>query len=115
MSTSDIVTAVIFFVFVGLLLTGASATLRRSIAYARRNIDQPILLPRDRDLLLGLTIPFVATGLVRLFGWREAIFDDAGDAEVWWVLLTGLPPIYALARYDWFELFRIERDVENDQ
>lgn len=115
MSTSDVVTAVIFFAFVALLVIGATTTVKRSVQYARRRLAQPVLLPRDRDLILGLTIPFVAIGLSRLLDLRDLITDSAGDPEVWWILITGLPPVYALARYDWFELFRIERDVEGDE
>lgn len=112
MSASDIVSAVIFFAFVALLVIGATTTVKRSLAYFRKGLKQPVLLPRDRDLILGLTIPFVAIGLSRLLDLRAVITDNAGDPQVWWILLTGLPPLYALARYDWFELFRIERDAD---
>ena len=111
--TSDQLTALVFIVFVGLLIVGASATLRRSIEYARRGIDQPILLPRDRDMLLGLTVPFGAITAVRLFELRSWVSDAAGDPYWWWILITGLPPIYAIGRYVWFELRVIERqDVD---
>lgn len=110
MSVSDVVAAVIFFTFVVLLVIGATTTTRRSLGYFQKGLKQPVLLPRDRDLVLGLAIPFVATGVMRLLGLRDLITDSAGDPQVWWILLTGLPPLYAMARFDWFELFRIERD-----
>lgn len=101
--------AAIFIIFTTLLVVGAISTLLRSLHYRRRRLPQPVLLPRDRDLLIGLALPFVAIAAVRVFGAQGAITDGDGVNQLWWVLVTGLPPIYALGRYCWFELRVIER------
>lgn len=103
------VTVAIFVAFLVLLIVGATSTVMRSIRYRQRGLPQPVLLGRDRDLLLGLAVPFLAIGFVRLLGLRDVVTDEAGRAALWWVLATGLPPVYAVARYCWFELFVIER------
>ena len=108
MSLSDAVSTTVFVLFVLLLLVGASTTVRRAIAYNRRGRPMPVLLPRDRDLLLGLTIPFATISCVRVFNLTPLVIDGNGDAHVWYVLLTGAPALYALARYCYFELFVIE-------
>lgn len=109
MTTNELVSAAIFVVFVGLLVWGATSTSMRSLRYARRNLRQPILLKRDRDLLLGLAVPFVIIGAVRAFGLQELILDENGQVRLWYLLVTGLPPIYALSRYVYFEHRVIER------
>jgi heme/copper-type cytochrome/quinol oxidase subunit 2 len=109
-TTNEIVSAAIFVVFVVLLVWGATSTGLRSMRYARRHRPQPVLLKRDRDLLLGLAVPFVLIAAVRAFGLQWLVNDSStGSSHIWWQLITGLPPIYALARYCWFEQRIIER------
>lgn len=110
MTTNEIVSLVMLVVFVGLTLVGSVSTALRSLRYARRHIRQPVLLPRDRDLLLGVAIPFVLVGTVRVFGWEGVVRDSNDQAHLLWLLITGLPPIYAMARYVYFELFVIEKE-----
>jgi len=106
---TEIVSALILVVFTGLLLVGAISTLGRHFRYRRLRIRAPLLLYRDRDLLVGLAIPFVLISAARAFSLNSLIRQADGSPQLWWLLVTGLPPIYALARYCWFELFVIER------
>lgn len=108
--TSDILSAVILIVFALLLLVGATTTTARVIRYRRADLPQPRLLGRDRDLLIGLAIPFLIVAAVRVIPELQQIVRDGSDTPHWWyLLLTGLPPIYALAKYDFYELRVIER------
>jgi len=106
--TTEIASAVILIVFTTLLLIGAVSTLGRHLRYRRLKIRPPLLLYRDRDLLVGLSIPFALISAARAFSWT-AVRNVDGSPAMWWLLVTGLPPIYALARYCYFELFVIER------
>lgn len=106
---NEILSAVILFTFVILLAIGAVSTALRALRYRRLGIQRPVLLNRDRDLLIGLAFPFLLIAIVRAFGLQPLINDEAGQPHIWWLLLTGIPPIYALARYDYFELRVIER------
>lgn len=107
---NEILSAVILFVFVLLLAIGAISTVARTLRYRRAAIRRPVLLNRDRDLLLGLAIPFVLIAVVRAFSLQWLVNDSAtGQSHIWWLLVTGVPPIYAVARYDWYELRVIER------
>lgn len=107
---SEILSAVIFLVFLVLLLVAAASTLIRYINYRRDGLPTPRLLPRDRDVFLGLAIPFLLIGAVRAFALQSFITGPDGTPHIWWLLVTGLPPIYALARYCYFELMVIERE-----
>ena len=108
MTTNELVSLVMLVVFVALTVVGSVSTGLRSIRYHRRHIRQPVLLPRDRDLLIGVAIPFVLVGIVRVFG-LEWMVRDQSEPHLWWLLIIGLPPIYAMARYVYFELAVIER------
>ena len=108
--TVDLLSVVILVVFLVLLTIGASSTMWRWMRYNRLKLPQPRLLGRDRDLLLGLALPFLILAAVRVVpGLREFVRDDTSSPHIWYLLLTGLPPIYALAKYDWYELRIIER------
>lgn len=111
MALVEVVSAVIFGLFVVLLIVGAVSTAARSIRYRAEGLPQPRLLPRDRDLFIGLALPFLLIAAVRAFGLREVVSGDGVPAFLW-LLVTGIPPLYALARYCWFELFVIERGNE---
>lgn len=108
MSLTEVLSVVIFGVFVLLLVVGAVSTASRSLRYRAAKRPQPRLLGRDRDLLIGLALPFLLIAAVRAFDLREVVNGPEGP-EPWWLLITGLPPLYALVRYCWFELFVIER------
>jgi hypothetical protein len=111
---NEIVSAAVFVVFTGLLLWGATSTGLRSLRYARRHRPQPVLLKRDRDLLIGLALPFALIAAVRAFDLFWLVTDElTGKSHIWWTLLTGLPPIYALARYVYFEQRVIERPPQS--
>lgn len=105
---SEVISAVIFFTFTGLLVVGSVSTTLRYLRYRRARIPAPILLYRDRDLFIGLAFPLVLIAAARTFGWD--VRQDNNTPELYWVLLTGVPPIYALARYCWYELAVIERN-----
>lgn len=105
---SSVLSAVIFITVMTLLLLGVASTVYRSFRYRREGLKQPVLLGRDRDLLIGLAAPFVLIAAIRAFGLQESISGESGP-HLWYVLATGLPPIYALARYDYFELRVIDR------
>ena len=106
---SELISAMIFVAFVVLLVVAAASTTIRYMAYRREGVGTPRLLPRDRDVMIGLAFPFVLIGGMRAFGLQSLVLNGDGVAHVWWVLLTGLPPIYAVARYCYFELFVIEK------
>lgn len=106
---NEVLSAAILMTFVGLTLVGALSTFARVMRYRRHGDPQPLLLGRDRDLLLGLAIPFAIIGTVRAFELQAHVLDVNGVPQIWYLLLTGLPPIYAMARYCYFELFVIER------
>lgn len=108
---SDLTSGAIFIVFTVLLLVGAISTASRWLRYHRFRMRAPVLLSRDRDLLIGLAIPFLIIAAVRAFGLREYTLAADGDPHLWYLLLTGLPPIYAMARFVFFELFVIEKVV----
>jgi hypothetical protein len=105
--TTEIASAVILMVFTALLLVGAVSTFGRHVRYRQLKIRPPLLLYRDRDLLVGLAIPFLLISMARAFNWNVRQLD--GSPQLWWLLMTGIPPIYALARYCYFELYVIER------
>jgi len=109
-SVNEILSAIVLFVFSILLTIGVVSTAARGLRYRRMKMQRPVLLGRDRDLLVGLAIPFALIAVVRAFGLQPFINDPVtSQPHLWWLLITGLPPIYALARYDYYELFRIER------
>ena len=108
MTLNEIASLAIFLIFVLLLVTGAVSTGVRFMSYRRLDAKPPLLLGRDVALLVGLSIPFVLIAFVRAIGLTGAVAGDAGP-ELWWLLLTGIPPILALSVYCYFELWVIER------
>ena len=102
------ISAVIFAVFVLLLLVGMSSTAVRYLRYRRRSIRPPVLLKRDVALLGGLAVPFVIIAAVRAFALQPFVTAE-GDPHIWYLLVTGIPPIIGLAIYCWYELVIIER------
>ena len=107
---SEALSALIFVAFVILLVVAAGSTTVRYLSYRREGVEIPRLLPRDRDVFIGLALPFLLIGAMRAFELQHLILNpETGAPYVWWVLVTGLPPIYAVARYCWFELFVIEK------
>lgn len=112
-SVREILPVVILIVFTLLVVVAAVSTSLRVIRYRRRGQRPPRLLPRDRDLFLGLALPFIAVLVVRAIPeWRQYVVDEIGHPQIWWSLVTGLPPIYAMGRFVWFELRVIERDED---
>lgn len=110
---NEVISAAILLVFVGLCIIGAASTVARVIRYRRLRIAPPILLNRDRDLLIGLAVPFAIIATVRALELQDRVLNTNGVPYIWYLLLTGLPPIYAMARYCYFELFVIEKTVRN--
>lgn len=109
--TTETLSAVIFVVFVGLVVVAVISTGARYFRYRRRGMKPPLLLKRDVALFVGLAIPFVILAAVRVFPeLRETVTDGEGRPHFWYLILTGLPPIGGLAVYCWFELAVIERD-----
>lgn len=105
--TSGLVSAVIFGLFLLLLLIGTASTYVRWLRYRRLRIPAPVLLKRDAVLLGGLAIPFLLISAVRVVG-ISAVSGEDGP-QIWWLLLTGLPAIVAIAVYVYYELAVIER------
>lgn len=89
--------------FVMLLAIGFSTTLARVIQLRRRRVALPRLLIRDVILLAGFSFTVLSILIIRAAG-----ITNLGE-ELWWVLLTSLPPLIALAVYDYFELWVIGR------
>lgn len=100
----DVPNIVAFSLFVLLLLVGAGSTLARGERYRRAGMRLPVLWGRDRDLLLGLTLPFVL-----IMGARALGYSGGLSTQLWWTMLTAAPALYGVARYVYFELFVIER------
>lgn len=105
---SAVISAAIFVVFLLLLLIGVVSTAMRYVRYHRRRINPPLLLKRDVALLVGLAVPFVLIAAVRAFSLQPLVSPD-GQPHLWYLLVTGIPPIAGLAVYCWYELFVIER------
>lgn len=104
--TLEQVQAAFLIVFVLLLAVGASTTAARVIDLYRRKVARPVLLGRDLVLIVGLAWPFAAILLIRAGG---PAASDLVRGQLWWTLLTSIPPIVAVAVYDWFELRVIGR------
>lgn len=100
---TDIVNFLILAVFLGLLLVSTLSTAARGIRYRRASHPLPRLWGRDIALIGGLTIPFVLIFAARAFSFAPSV---AG--QLWWSLITGIPPIVGIAVYAYFELFVIE-------
>lgn len=111
---SEIVSFAFLLVFTILLVIAVLTTGSRWLRYHRTGFRRPRLLNRDVVLVIGLAVPFVLILLNRAFDWQAYVINkQTGHPELWWLLLTGLPAIVALAVYDWFELAVIERDQED--
>ena len=106
---NEVLSAAILLTFIGLLVVGAVSTVARVLRYKRQGIAPPVLLNRDRDLLIGLALPFVIIATVRAFGLQDRVLNSNGVPFIWYLILTGLPPIYAVARYCYYELAVIEK------
>lgn len=106
---NEILSAVIFLVFSALLMLGAASTALRWFRYIRQGIPAPVLLKRDAALLGGLAAPFLLISFVRALGLSAVVTSPAGVPELWWLLITGLPAIFAVTVYVWYEIFVIER------
>ena len=104
---AELISAAILIVFVALLLVAAVSTGARAVRYRRDGLEPPRLLPRDRDLIVGLALPFLLISLARVFEWD--IRDEAGRTAIGWQLITGIPALYGVGRYVYFELFVIEQ------
>lgn len=109
---TELLSSLILLVFTGLLLVGAISTGSRWIRYRKTGFRRPRLLNRDVVLVTGLSIPFVLIAASRAFGLQPLVAGEDGP-HLWWLLLTGIPPIIAIAVYDYFELRVIERDQQD--
>lgn len=104
---NGILSAVIFGLFLLLLLIGTASTYVRWLRYRRLRIPAPVLLKRDAILLGGLAIPFLLISAVRVIG-ISTVSGENGP-ELWWLLVTGIPAVLAIAVYVFYELFVIEK------
>ena len=106
------VSALILIVFTGLLLVAVISTGSRWLRYQHTKFRRPRLLNRDVVMVVGLAVPFVVILSVRALGLQSAITGEDGP-HLWYLLVTGIPPIIAIAVYDYFELRVIERDQQD--
>lgn len=109
---NEVISAAILLTFVGLLLIAVISTGGRWIRYHRTGFRRPRLLNRDVVLVIGLAIPFVLILAVRAFDLLPFVTGEDGP-HLWWLLMTGIPPIIAIAVYDYYELAVIERDQQD--
>lgn len=115
-SVVDVVNALVFVAFWGLLFIGAGSTLARVAYYRQYGYKRPRLLNRDALMIGGFATSFGIILGVRVG--RSVGFDTSGLASsVVWTLITSGPAIAAVATYVYFELFVIERgtDAERDR
>jgi hypothetical protein len=96
--------AVIFLVFTGLLVVGSITTIARVVDLTRRRHSLPTLLIRDVICWTGLAWPFVAIGFVRAFDVGPVVMG-----QIWWLYVTGIPPVIAALAYVYAEVFLIGR------
>jgi O-antigen/teichoic acid export membrane protein len=108
MALNELLSVIIFGVFLLLLVMGATSTLVRYIRYRREKIEPPVLLKRDVALLVGLALPFLLISAVRALGLTSVVTGEDGP-QLWWLIATGPPGIIAIAVFVYYELFVIER------
>jgi hypothetical protein len=96
--TYEVQAAAIVFVFTGLLVIGSVTTIARAVDLRRRGHSLPTLLIRDVVVLTGLAWPFVAIGFVRAWD-----FGSVVAGQLWWLYLTGIPPLIAAAVFVYYE------------
>lgn len=97
--------AVIFIVFLGLIVTGAARTTYRVFEYRRDGQTLPQLLKRDVISRNGLALSF---GLILLARTVDADTISLRD-QLWWVLLTSTPALLGAAVYCYYEYFVIDK------
>lgn len=95
--------ALILAAFTVLALFGALLTWGRIAVYRASGYPRPRLLTRDAIVIGGLAIPFVLASIARAVGYMP-------NGELLWVLATGLPALFGIATYVYYELFVIDRD-----
>jgi hypothetical protein len=107
----DVINTVAFLVFALALALGAGATLARVIRYRARGWHRPTLLTRDLQVIGGLALTVGSILFVRFL--RTIGVDVAGlTTNLWWVLFTTIPVVWAVCVYAWFEIVIIERRPE---
>ena len=95
--------AVIFVVFLGLIVVGGLRTLLRLLEYRVIGREVPILLVRDVISRNGLALSFSFI----LFA-RAIELPPETREQLWWTLLTSLPALFGAATYAYFEFFVID-------
>lgn len=98
---------IILVVFTGLFVIGATTTLIRRLALGVMRRRSPRLLPRDVAMMSGLAWPFVLILMSRAFGWTPYVVGT-----LWWTLITGIPPIFGVGVYVFFEIFVIGQPMD---
>lgn len=98
------VQGIILVAFTTLLVVGALSTVARAIDLRRRGRRLPTLLVRDIVVLVGLAWPFVAIAFVRAFALGPLV-----TGQLWWVLVTSIPPLFAIATYVFYEVAVVGR------
>lgn len=102
--TLDTLKAAFASAFILLLAIGAITTFARVIYLRRQSHALPRLLIRDVLFFFGFSWTVVVILVVRAIGAPPGLGD-----QLWWVLLTSVPPIVSLLVYCYFELFVIGR------
>lgn len=103
----ELINAVAFLVFTIALAAGAGATLARVIRYSVHGIPRPRLLTRDVQVIGGLALTMGTILAVRFL--RVLGVDTAGLAtNLWWILFTTIPVLWAVIVYAYYELVVIE-------
>lgn len=98
----EVVNVLILAAFTFLLVIGFLTTLIRRFGLILKRIPAPRLLPRDLTLLGTLSWPFALILLVRAEELTRVVVG-----QLWWVLLTGIPPVFGVAVYVYYEIFVI--------
>ena len=100
----EILNTLILGAFTAGLLLSVIALVKRFVDYGKEGVRPPLLAYRDLGLLAGLCLPFLLIFIFRAFG-----LTQIAVGQIWWTLITGIPPVLGVAQFVWFEYFVIEK------
>lgn len=100
--TVELVNQIVLFSFVSCLFVGTLTTVIRAAGLRLRNRAMPRLLKRDVLVLVGLSVSFQLIAMSRVFGWSQYVVG-----QLWWSIVTGVPAVFAVVVYVYYELFVI--------
>lgn len=97
--TVELLNAVVFYLFTGLLFGAATSTAVRSATWSRAGVEPPRLLVRDLVTTTGLATSFLAILFARVVELPEAV-----TRSVPWTVFSALPALVGIGVYLYFEL-----------